>query len=111
MLNGGMMIRIGCGSVLCVALVKWLPLVASLLTRATGRSRLLVPAEGEAMGTKEVWEDKPYDSKESAWRAITRDYGPGNKLLANMRKAGLTISFSVRKKGTKFFIVMTIKEK
>lgn len=62
------------------------------------------------MTNKEVWETRPFDTEEAAWRSITKDYGNSNRLLANMRKAGLTIKFSVRKKkgSTKFFIVMTI---
>lgn len=61
------------------------------------------------MTDKEVWEDRPYTTKEDAWKAITEDYGSNHRLLTNMRKAGLTITFSVKKKGTKFYIVLTIK--
>jgi len=63
------------------------------------------------MTDKTVWEDIPFNTKEDAWASITRDYGDKNRLLANMRKAGLTITFSVRKKGSKFYIVLTIKGK
>lgn len=63
------------------------------------------------MTDKTVWEDTPFNTKEDAWASITRDYGDKNRLLANMRKAGLTITFSVHKKGSKFYIVLTIKEK